>query len=79
MLLVFLAVGLIAGFRGVLRAVARADRAARRTSRTTSSRPAAPGPSGQKAHAVASAGAGIQRIERLNYGLGGDPGRRPPR
>lgn len=30
MLLVFLILGLIAGFRGVLRAVARADRAARR-------------------------------------------------
>jgi ATP synthase protein I len=30
MLLVFLIVGLVAGFRGVLRAVARADKAARR-------------------------------------------------
>lgn len=31
MLLAFLAIGLVAGFRGVLRAVARADRAARRS------------------------------------------------
>lgn len=42
MLLVFLAVGLIAGFRGVLRAVARADRAAQRD-QADQADPTAPG------------------------------------